>query len=63
MKIKTWVLAATLTVCGASVFTACSNSDNSTPDTTALTEWQAGKTLNDHSLTALVKRAVGHLFI
>ena len=50
---KNWVLAATrplvltMVFCGTNVLTSCGNSDNSTtPDTTALTEWQAGKSVS-----------------
>jgi len=44
-KILNWGLTATL-ICVTSVFTACSSDDKSAPDTTALTEWQAGKTVS-----------------
>ena len=41
-----WATAAIL-ICCASVLTSCSNSDNpSVPNTTVLTEWQAGKTVS-----------------
>jgi len=47
-----WVLAATL-VSGIMVVASCSNNDNSTPpDTTALTAWQAGKTVNAEAVAA-----------
>lgn len=47
-----WKMAATL-ICGAMVLTACSNSDNpSLPDTTVLTEWQAGKTVTAEAVAA-----------
>ena len=54
MKKKiSWVLAATL-FCGTSVFPACSSDDddNTTPDTTPLVEWQAGKTVSDKAVVA-----------
>ena len=48
-----WVLAATLTIGGSSLLTACSISDNSiTPDTSALDQWQAGKTVTAKAVTA-----------
>ena len=47
-----WVLAATL-ICGTSVLTSCGNNDNSVvPDTTPLTEWQAGKTVSAEAVAA-----------
>ena len=56
---KNWVLAATrplvltMVFCGTNVLTSCGNSDNSTtPDTTALTEWQAGKTVSAEAVAA-----------
>jgi hypothetical protein len=56
---KNWVLAATrplvltMVFCGTNVLTSCGNSDNSTtPDTTALTEWQAGETVSAEAVEA-----------
>ena len=47
-----WVLAATL-ICGTSVLTSCGNNDNGvSPDTTPLTEWQAGKTVSTEAVAA-----------
>ena len=52
-RIMQWVLAATL-ISGTSVFVSCSeNNDNAvTPDTTALTQWQAGKTVSHDAIEA-----------
>ena len=48
---KLWMLATL--VCGASVLTSCSNSDNSSKvNTTVLTEWQAGKTVDAATVDA-----------
>ena len=47
-----WMIVAIL-ICGASVLTSCSNSDNpSVPDTTVLTEWQAGSTVTAEVVAA-----------
>lgn len=47
-----WVLVAIL-ICGMMVLASCSNNDNSTPpDTTALTMWQAGRTVSAESVAA-----------
>ncbi len=47
-----WMLAAIL-VCSTSLLTACSTSDDDkAPDTTPLTEWQAGKTVSAEAVKA-----------
>ena len=52
MKKIQWMLAATiLSFCGI-VLTACSNNDNTTPDITSLTEWQAGKIVSAGTVAA-----------
>ena len=46
-------MMAAILICGAGVFTACSNSDNpGVPDTTALDQWQAGKTVDAATVEA-----------
>ena len=52
-KTSLWVLAAALT-CGLNMLASCGNSDNSAaaPDITALTEWQAGKTVSAEAVEA-----------
>ena len=47
------MLAAILTICGGWVFAACSNNDNNAaPDTSALYQWQAGKTVTANAIAA-----------
>ena len=50
---RLWMSAVILTIISSTVLTSCSNRDNSTPpDTTALTTWQAGKTINAEAVAA-----------
>ena len=39
-------------VFGATVLTSCSKEDNPAPDTTVLTEWQAGRTVSQTDVDA-----------
>ena len=50
-RMMQWMMAAIL-ICGASVFTACVNSDNPLPNTTALDQWQAGRTVTAEAVAA-----------
>ena len=53
-KAKLWMLVAILIIiCGAMALPACSNNDNAVnPDTSALDNWQAGKTVTADAVEA-----------
>ncbi len=53
MQIRLTLFTAALIICGFSMLTACSSSDNDPkPDTTALDQWEAGKTVTAEAVTA-----------
>lgn len=52
VKSSLWALMAAIFMSCGIVLTSCGNGDNAAPDTTALTEWQAGKTVCAEAVTA-----------
>ena len=52
VKSSLWALVAAIFMSCGIVLTSCGNGDNAAPDTTALTEWQAGKTVCAEAVTA-----------